>query len=533
MKNKVLYIAALSLLTTFSGCSSFGDINNDPEAITPSVMNYTLEFTNVQQYCYGTEYEAWRNGLIYCSTMLQHTASTESYWCGDKYTYSDGYNSAFWDRMYPNGIRNVIDLMENWKDSEKYYPEYQMARIMKVLLFHRMTDMYGDCPYSEAGQGYYQANGYPKYDKQQDIYTDMLKELKEAAENLNGKSSTIGNADIIYGGDCTKWRKFSYSLMLRLAMRLSKVDPNTAKTWVTTAVSGGLFASNDDNAKINHPSAVTSNNSCEPFGKIYCHEDPSAYRMSDSFVSLLKNSNDPRLRLLCTVVNDPSKKIGSGDWQMGDTIASHQIGMPNGYDETSDTLAPTHIKNAPNYPGNKIKYNPLDKNLYSVANRYTYARIDAPTFLVTYAENQLLLAEAAYRGWISGSAETYYNEGVKASMKQFNQFTTGLAPSDAEISNYLRLNPYSAATALKQINTQYYINTFSDDYETFANWRRSGYPVLKTVNYIGNVTSGTVPRRFTYSSGEASINSTNYLEAVSRLTGGDKMTSRVWWDKAE
>ncbi len=533
MKNKVLYIAALSLLTTFSGCSSFGDINNDPEAITPSVMDYTLEFTNVQQYCYGTEYEAWRNGLIYCSTMLQHTASTESYWCGDKYTYSDGYNSAFWDRMYPNGIRNVIDLMENWKDSEKYYPEYQMARIMKVLLFHRMTDMYGDCPYSEAGQGYYQANGYPKYDKQQDIYTDMLKELKEAAENLNGKTSTIGNADIIYGGDCAKWRKFSYSLMLRLAMRLSKVDSNTAKTWVATAVSGGLFASNDDNAKINHPSAVTSNNSCEPFGKIYCHEDPSAYRMSDSFVSLLKNSNDPRLRLLCTVVTDPSKKIGSGDWQMGDTIASHQIGMPNGYDETSDTLAPTHIKNAPNYPGNKIKYNPLDKNLYSVANRYTYARIDAPTFLVTYAENQLLLAEAAYRGWISGSAETYYNEGVKASMKQFNQFTTGLAPSDAEISNYLRLNPYNATTALKQINTQYYINTFSDDYETFANWRRSGYPVLKTVNYIGNVTNGTVPRRFTYSSGEASINSTNYLEAVSRLTGGDKMTSRIWWDKAE
>lgn len=525
MKNKVLYIAALSLITTFSGCSSFGDINNDPEAITPSVMDYTLEFTNVQQYCYGTEYEAWRNGLIYCSTMLQHTASTESYWCGDKYTYSDGYNSAFWDRMYPNGIRNVIDLMENWKDSEKYYPEYQMARIMKVLLFHRMTDMYGDCPYSEAGQGYYKANGYPKYDKQQDIYTDMLKELKEAAENLNGKTSTIGSADIIYGGDCAKWRKFSYSLMLRLAMRLSKVDPNTAKTWVATAVSGGLFASNDDNAKVNHPSATTSNNSCEPFGKIYCHEDPDACRMSESFVSLLKSTSDPRLRLLCTIVADPSKKIGSGDWQMGDTVATHQLGMPNGYDETTGASSATYLKNAPNYPGSK--------NGYSVVNRYTYARIDAPTFLVTYAENQLLLAEAAYRGWISGSAETYYNEGVKASMKQFNQFTTGLAPSDAEISNYLRLNPYNAATALKQINTQYYINTFSDDYETFANWRRSGYPVLKTVNYIGNVTSGTIPRRFTYSSGEASINSTNYLEAVSRLTGGDKMTSRIWWDKAE
>jgi len=523
MKKKILYIAALGLASLTSGCSNFGDINTDPEAITQSVMDYTLEFTNVQMYCYGTEYEAWRNGLIYCSTMLQHTASTESYWCGDKYTYSDGYNSAYWDRMYPNGVRNVIDLMENWKDNETYYAEYQMARIMKVLLFHRMTDMYGDCPYTEAGQGYYDANGYPKYDKQQDIYTDMLNELKEAAANLNGKTSKIGSADVIYGGDCTKWRKFAYSLMLRLAMRMSKVDETSAKTWVNTAVSGGLFESNDDNAKVEHPSASTSNNSCEPFGKIYCHEDPDAYRMSESFVNLLKNTSDPRLRLLCTVVADPSKKIGSGSWQMGDTIASHQIGMPNGYDETTGTSSATYLKNAPNYPGSK--------NAYSVANRYTYARIDAPTFLVTYAENELLLAEAAYRGWISGSAETYYNEGVKASMKQFNQFTSGIAPSDYEISSYLSKNPYNASTALQQINTQYYINTFSDDYETFANWRRSGYPVLKTVSYIGNVTSGTIPRRFTYPSTESSINSTNYLEAVSRLTGGDKMTSRVWWDK--
>jgi hypothetical protein len=245
--------------------------------------------------------------------------------------------------------------------------------------------------------------------------------------------------------------------------------------------------------------------------------------MSESFVDLLKNSNDPRLRLLCTIVPDPSKKIDSGDWEMGDTIASHQIGMPNGYDETTGISSATYLQNAPNYPGSK--------NGYSVANRYTYARIDAPTFLVTYAENELLLAEAAYRGWISGSAESYYNEGITAAMKQFNQFGTNYAPSDAEIAKYLKLNPYNSAMALQQINTQYYINTFSDEYETFANWRRSGYPVLKTVNYVGNVTGGTIPRRFTYNSTEATINSTNYKTAVSRLTGGDKMTSRVWWDK--
>lgn len=526
MKKKIsYYITTLCLITTLAGCSDFGDMNVDPEAITQDVMDYTLEFTNVQMYCYGTEYEAWRNGMIYCSTMLQHTASTESYWNGDKYTYSDGYNAAYWDRMYPNGVRNVIDLLENWEGSEKYYAEYQMARIMKVLLFHRMTDMYGDCPYFNAGQGYYEANGYPEYNTQEEIYADMLKELKEAAGNLDGASSVIGEADIIYGGDCAQWQKFAYSLMLRLSMRMSKVDETSAKTWVTTAISGGLFESNDDNAKIEHPDASTSNNSCEPFGKIYCHEDPDAYRISESFVNLLKNSNDPRLRLLCTVVEDPSKKIGSGDWKMGDTIASRQLGMPNGYDETTGASSSTYLPNAPNYPGSK--------NDYSVVNRYTYARIDAPTFLVTYAENQLLLAEAAYRGWISGNAEDFYDEGVTAAMKQFNQFGNGLAPGDAEIASYLASNPYSASTALEQINTQYYINTFSDEYETFANWRRSGYPVLETVNYVGNVTNGTIPRRFTYPVSESSINSEHYLEAVSHLDKGDKMTSRVWWDVEE
>jgi len=523
MKKRIsYYISVLSLIIVLAGCNDFGNMNVDPEAITKDVMDYTLVFTNVQQYCYGTEYEAWRNGMIYCSTMLQHTASTESYWNGDKYTYSAGYNSAFWDRMYPNGIRNVIDLLENWNGNEAYYAEYQMARVMKVFLFHRITDMYGDCPYFDAGQGYYQGNGYPKYDKQEDIYADMLNELKEAAENLEGASSVIGSADIIYGGDCEKWQKFAYSLMLRLGMRLSKVDEGAAKSWVSTAINGGLFTNNADNAKIEHPDATTSNNSCEPFGKIYSHEDPNAYRMSESFVNLLRDTNDPRLRLICTVVNDPSKKIGSGDWQMGDTIAAKQIGMPNGYDETTGMSSPTFLPNAPNYPG--------DKNNYSVVNRYTYARIDAPTFLVTYAENQFLLAEAVYRGWISGSSEEYYNEGIRAAMKQFDQFGKALAPDDEEIEYYLQQNPFNSSMALEQINNQYYINTFSDEYETFANWRRSGYPVLQTVDYIGNVTNGTIPRRFTYPVSESSVNEKHYIEAVSRLDRGDKMVSRVWWD---
>lgn len=542
MKKSIKYIfTALALLFIASSCDDFGDVNTDPESIEKEAMDYKFVFTNVQQYCYGTEYEAWRNGLIYISTMIQHTASTQSYWNGDKYTYSAGYNSAYWDRMYPNAIRDAVDILENWKGKEEYLTEYNMTRVLKVLLMQRMTDMYGDITYTEAGLAYSQKNHYPAYDTQEFIYNDMLNELNEVGTYLNNiptttKTANIGPADIMYQGDIAKWKKFTYSLMLRVAMRLSKVDPEKAEAWSKIAVAEGVFESNDDSAIIKHPGAVTSNNTCEPFGKIYCHEDPDAYRMSESFVNLLKDTQDPRLIYLCTVVVDPSRKIGSGDWQMGDTTAVAQIGMPNGYDQLDGA---TDITHAPNFPGHDYS---IDENgdriiirngitKYSVANRYTYARIDAPTFIVTHAETQLLLAEAAaYRGWISGSAETYYNSGVTAAMKQFQQFgISGI--SDAQIQKYLASNPFNNSTALEQINTQYYINTFSDEYESFANWRRSGYPVLKPVNYIGNVTNGTIPRRFTYPTEEASINSDNYLKAVANLSDGDKMTSRVWWDK--
>lgn len=530
MKKKLLYIIIASGVA-LSSCNKFGDVNVDTEGIDKGRMDYRLVFTNVQQYAYGTEYEAWRNGMIYISTMLQHTASVQGYWAGDKYTYNADYNAAYWDRMYPNGIRDVVDLMENWRDNEDYYAEFQMARILKVVLFHRMTDLYGDIPYSEAGLGFHKNIEYPKYDTQQTIYLDMLKELKESAENLNGKTSSIGAADIIYQGNVAKWQKFAYSLMLRLGMRLSKVDVDAAKTWVNTAVAGGLFASNADNAMVLHANAVTSNNTSNPFGKIYVHEDPNAYRMSEFFVDLLKDTQDPRLRFLATVVKDPTIKVDDSRFSKGDTAVSKQLGMPNGYDLLNGT---TDIKKYPLFP-DKAGLTKDSLNMYSVTNRYTYGRIDAPTFIVTHAENQLLLAEAAYRGWITaGTAKSYYEAGVTAAMKQFSAFATATIDvniSDAAIQNYLAKNPYNDAKALEQINTQYYINTFSDEYESFSNWRRSGYPVLTPVNYVGNVTGGTIPRRFTYKVAEASINGDNYNEAVGRMTGGDRMTSRVWWDK--
>lgn len=118
-------------------------------------------------------------------------------------------------------------------------------------------------------------------------------------------------------------------------------------------------------------------------------------------------------------------------------------------------------------------------------------------------------------------------------MKQLTQTGADPGVSTSQIEAYLANNPYSSATALEQIGTQYWIATFLDEYEAWSNWRRTGYPDLTPVNYYGNVTNGTIPRRFTYPTSESTINSTNYEEAVSGLSNGDAMTSRVWWDVKE
>ena len=103
-----------------------------------------------------------------------------------------------------------------------------MARILRVFIYHRITDTHGDIPYSEAGKGYIDGTLKPKYDAQQDIYMDMLKELEEAVAQIGG-SSTMGVSDVMFGGNTTKWKAWGNSMMLRLAMRMTKADAASAQ----------------------------------------------------------------------------------------------------------------------------------------------------------------------------------------------------------------------------------------------------------------------------------------------------------------
>jgi hypothetical protein len=553
MKKILLYITIAALgIGLSSGCGNFDDMNIDPEHLSEDALvnsSYNMAFTMTQVQALGSDWDVWRNGIIYCSTMLQHTVSIgRAGYCF--YEYSEEYNAAFWD-IYSSGdraaVREIITIVNQWKDAPGFENDYQMARIMKAYIFHRMTDLYGDIPYSEAGR-IKEGISYPKYDRQEDIYNDLLKELDEAQAAISGSSSQLGSADLYYGGDAAKWKMFANSLMLRVAMRLSKVDENTAKTYAAKASANGVFKNVDDNAMLKHTDGIATNDSAEPYGKIFSHEEPGKFFISETFMNILKG--DPRIALIATICTDtttkPTAQYNSSNYVKGDPDPAKQKGLPIGYDHYD----PKEKSDAAKWKWNLVNASGIAKGdyiyQYSLPNRHTYSDPKAPTMIVTHAETQLLLAEAAVRGWVSGQAEDYYKAGVQAAMEQFKFYAGAtelyakyITPATVTVTAYLAANPFATdrEKQLEQINTQYYITTFCDEYEAFANWRRSGYPVLTPVtnsDYPGINAHSTdaIPRRFTYPVDESQSNPANYMEAVKRLTPGeDKMSSRVWWDK--
>lgn len=522
MKSITKYILVFAVVIVIGSCTKgFEELNTDPTAAGPNNINPNFLLTTSQLRYTGSEdfsYETWRAQLIYLSTAIQHFSHLAGYWAGDKYTLNSAYTAAYFERSYAEQVKFVVDLVELTRDKANYANVHQIARIMKVLIFHRITDIYGDVPYFDAGMGYYTRNFTPEYDLQSAIYPDMLKELDEAAAALD-PAKDIATGDMIYNGNVSKWKKFAYSLMLRLGMRLTKIDINLAKTWAEKAAAGGTMADISDNAFVRHDESggrPTVNRISQVLNLPY--EIPYI-RWSRTFIDLLRNSNDPRLGVLAEIPPPAPNQDVLGF--PGDQTPANQRGMPNGFDLNGGA---TDISTAPGYPGSYYQYSrPI--------NRF-YGKMAGITMLLTYAESELLLAEAKERGWnIPGTAASHYNNGVRAAMKSLAQWDAAAAVSDAAVDAYLIANPYVPATGIQQINTQYWVATVFNDYESFSNWRRSGYPVLVPVNYPGNVTNGTIPRRLTYPQSEASTNGANYQAAIGRIAGGDQLTSRVWWDK--
>ena len=516
MKNIKIYIVGLfTVFGSLYGCDQgFDELNTnkvDPTTLTPSfLMNNAIINTSFQDG-FGTLVH-----LSYTFPIVQQIVTPfGSSLSGGNYNQNNVDNTGrIWTTYYRSVVKDIVDVVNRTQGVEASANTYHSARIWKAYVFMMLTDTYGDIPYFEAGKGYLEGKISPKYDAQELIYKDILKELDEASAALDAAKPT-DQTDILYGGNVVKWKRFGYSLMLRAAMRLTKVDPELAQTYVAKAVAGGLMQANADNAATRH-TALYVNWLADHLGA----REKANYYLAAPFVNYLKENNDPRLKAIA--VRFVGAKSGSEQVAArATTDPAQQIGMPMGYDNV--TIAQT-------FPtlGVVSLWDFSQVNINTVLNRTA-----APTYHVTYSQTLLLLAEAALRGWITGDPATLFSDGIKAHMEQLAEYGPNAAISTNDILTYIQAHPLDTSTpekALEQINTQYWVASFLNGSELFANFRRSGYPALAPNPYPGKEISEDFIRRLNYPDTELVVNQANVTEALNRQ-GPNKLDTRVWWDK--
>jgi len=494
------------------GCDvgDFGDINDDPTS--PNEIEPDLLFTRAIEF--GTlRFDTYQRGQhLFGNMYAQYFANLVPDFPTDRYESDppyDAWASAYWRAIYAaeGGIENIgenvstsginiqIVINQTREDPDLININAQ-ARIWKIWLMHRITDAWGDVPFEEAFQGL-EGNRTPAYDPQEDIYRSMLSTLETAAADLDpsiqGDLRRLGRADLLFDDDLEKWRRFANSLRLRLAMRVSEAAPDLAQDHVRDVLENGpVMESNDDSAR--RPTTqggdfVTQN----PLSIIDQFRDD---RVSAFLVDTLKAFDDPRLPVYADTIA----------LAFQDSVTFR--GLPNGLDAGALSGIQSARFSATGGP---------------------FAREDFPVPVLLFPEVKFLEAEAALRGWGPGTAEEHYEEGIRASLAMY-----GITDPQT-VQDYLQQPAVAwkaggtGAEKLEQIVTQKWIALFSQGFEMWAEFRRTGYPDLRPIPNEGE-TNGAVPSRILYVTVEENTNTEN-VEAAARRIGGDQLTTDVWWDK--
>ncbi|WP_267297811.1 SusD/RagB family nutrient-binding outer membrane lipoprotein [Parachryseolinea silvisoli] len=522
-----LFKTGLVALLVFTSCDNgFEDMNRNPNAYTEPVIGNLFTTSLIRTAGTGTA-DRNRTNIKYFAGVMQYMASLGTNWSGDK-NFENGQFGDFFETAYSVHLKELEQVLAATEGDAEMVNLHAIANIWRVFVLHRVTDLYGDVPYLEAGKGFLTQNYKPVYDKQSFIYPDMLAKLETAIGQLDAAKSSYGVSDVVYQGDVAKWKKFAYSLMLRLGMRLTEIEEPTAELWVKKAIAGGVMSSNADMAKLNH---VAGNGNTQNWDAAELKRESlpesnagkGPVKLSSTLIDLLKSKNDPRLPFYATLWEGNILAIQAQKLPTT-TDPAIQKGLPNGYDATTiKTIIPDWSSN--------------DLVNYSEPNTGTIASLNAPTVLQSYAEVEFLLAEAAIRGWDLGDPVAHYNAAITASMQSTTIFPGGIVISATAISDYIAAQPLDGATfdeQMEQIHTQFYLAHFMwyDNFEAWSNYRRTGYPTLVQTNYPGNFTGGTPILRLRYPVSESTLNTVNYNTAVGNLEGkADLYTAPVWWDK--
>ncbi|MDO5106196.1 RagB/SusD family nutrient uptake outer membrane protein [Capnocytophaga sp.] len=533
---KTIYIKlviALALLTNIGCTESFDDYNRDPYALNDDFkkadwLYLKAFFPQMQQSIYynnskgNWEFQIAQNlNADLFSGYLTPPTPFNSDRNNINYHMMEGWNE-FAFGMYNNNIMKPwLNVKAQTLDKGEFLDVYGVALILKVAGMHKSTDLYGPIPYSKYGQG----GTTTPYDSQEAIYKQFFTELDEAFTyldgHLKGANSSInrlGSDDLIYGGDYKKWLKWANSLRLRLAIRISKVNPVLAQQEAEKAVQNeyGVFEING------HNSVVPTTNMGHPL--IVIANDYTDSRMSADMESILTGLNDPRLHEYFSVATDSDASI-KGKYK----------GIRQGINMVSKNL--------------RVNYSTLGAR-YDMSKRNS-----TPVILMTAAEVYFLRAEGALRGWAMGDTpENLYKAGIEISMGQWDVTgaNTYIADATSKPADYTdpKNTQYNAPAAskitvkwdnaasnevkLEKIITQKWIAMFPDGAEAWAEFRRTGYPKLFPIveNYsAGEIDSNIMIRRLRFPQNERNgSNKEEVTKAVQFLKGADSPGTRLWWD---
>lgn len=484
-KKLVLVMLLTGLFAT--SCDDFGSINVDPNK--PSQVKTELLLTNAQRSMSD------KVGAVMGTIWVQYITETQ-------YTEAQEYRevNANFNGWYTGPLQDLETIIKLNSDAEtapdvlsggSNANQIAVARIMKAYFYQMITDRWGMVPYSEALKG--SENLQPSYDAQEDIYTGIITELKEAAAQINLTAVPVAG-DILFEGDMQKWVNFANSLRARAALRLSETTGATlalAQAEFADAINDGVISED-----IMYPYLANADNENPWYSRFRTRTD---YAISTTIADYMKGISDSRI----LVFANPAPDVNNGD---SEVTFNEIVGMP--FAENAGDIPNSEIS----FPGSAMG-----------AGGPGVGVQDAPLPIITVAEMELAQAEAVERGWITGVAADHYEAGIQASWEQWGVFDA------ADFATYMAQAEvaYDPAVWDEKIGNQKWIAMFPNGYEAWSEWRRTGFPVL-TPNPFGVLSQ--IPVRFTYPSSEATNNTASYDAAVA-AQGADAPTTAVWWDQ--
>lgn len=470
--------------------------------------------------------------------------------------------SQMWDRYYSIAVKNLVDAIDRTQES----PDLNAAlRIHKVYLLSVLTDMYGDVPCSEAGLGYIGGISNPKYDTQQDIYHFFFEELAECVSQLGTSNSRISGDVTSLGGDPAAWKRYANSLCMRFAMRISDVEPGKAKEEFEKAMNadGGYIGSAADDAYVIHTTAPFTlydgarelDFRANALSEMLYGQDPTSPTfVCSTLYNRMEETGDPRLHRICRNYINTTRLETSpeGCFDVTDEVTAWKTNGGAGTQANNPGEGWYH--NWPTVPNNAdiptlerlVRENPsagYDQSNYPARMVRPFLAIafeesSCPGVLLTSAEVEFLLAEAAVKGWaVTGDTRSHYEAGVTAAMRFLNDHYNLVDKiTEQEIAGYIAANPLGD-NPKEAINTQAWILHLTNPAEGWSNLRRSDYPVLlerQQFGYFDGFTyednDMTPPVRLKYPNLESKYNGANYNAAIERLGGTDDWHKRNWWD---